>query len=660
VAVVLTATALGSARPTGADEDGLRFETRSVYTLDPAAGAVHVSVDVTATNERPNRYTATSVLQSYLPELGLVVLAEAANLSATRDDGTPLDVTLEPSESPLVSYAVVDVTPNLFFGDSQTFRLVYDLPSLPPRAEGLTRVNAAFGIVIALAEGDPTLASVEVVVPAGYDVEVVGDQLQRTNRSGNTVLTAEAITDPLAFDAVVVARRDEALVRRTVELGDHRIEVGAWPGDDEWADFVAAQVTNGIPTLEALIGRELPADRSGARADGTLQIVETSTPYVYGYAGWYLPFEHVIEIGEDLDAAVVLHELAHLWFNDDLFTDRWVNEGFAEEFASRALERLGQPLTAPEPVDPAVPGAIRLNGWSDPVLVDDESEAREDYGYNTSFAVLRAITDEIGLEKVAAVIDAAADHEIAYRGDRPPERWSSAATWRRFLDLLQEVGGSEQAVDLFTNHVVAPEEASVLAARQAARIVVDELEAAGAGWTAPLELRRAMSDWRFDEATALVADAGEILGVRDRISATVAPLGVEVPAALEDAYEGAVADLDDVARQAEDTQRTADAVAAADAAADRDLGLFGTIGAIGDDPEAIVERAARAFEDGNLDVAARSAAEAIELVDGADERGERRVASALGALLLVGWMVLARRAGTFERHPRGFARLADG
>src|SRR5262249_9795091 len=59
--------------------DGGRVESHSVYTLDPAARAVHVRVDVTVTNQMPNVRQGNSILESYLSGFNEPVPAETAN-----------------------------------------------------------------------------------------------------------------------------------------------------------------------------------------------------------------------------------------------------------------------------------------------------------------------------------------------------------------------------------------------------------------------------------------------------------------------------------------------------------------------------------------------------------------------------------------------------
>ena len=47
-------------------------------------------------------------------------------------------------------------------------------------------------------------------------------------------------------------------------------------------------------SIEAAIGLPWPADDS-------FEVIETLSPYLYGYAGWYTPLESSIEIGDELE-----------------------------------------------------------------------------------------------------------------------------------------------------------------------------------------------------------------------------------------------------------------------------------------------------------------------------------------------------------------------
>jgi len=628
--VLSLAPALVAVQPArAADPDGIRFQAHTTYRLDPAGAAVRVTVDISVTNEAPDSYSSQYVTQTYFPSIQIPVLPEATNFSTTRQDsGQALAVTPEPPTADGVATVMIDLSPDLYFAETQALRLSYDLPDLPPRSEGVTRVNGAFSTLLAFGVGDPGLTSVEVVVPATYEVETVGDTAIREDRGTEIIYRADAIQAPELWNLVVSGRNDDLLARQALSVEGHDFEVRAWPGDHEWSDFVGRHITDGVPILEELIGQPWPAVDQ-------LQITETVSPYLYGFAGWYSADDNTIEIGDELDPVVVLHELSHVWFNDEWFADRWIGEAFAEEYASQALHRLGSPLAAPKPVDRAAPGALRLNEWSDPEPQQDISEAHEEFGYNASWSVLRGISDEIGVDGLAKVLEATADRTIAYRGDPEPEQSAGPADWRRLLDLLEEVGGSDTAGDVFAERVVTGAQADLMEERERARAAYGELDQAGREWTPPTAVRLAMDDWDFDEADQLMAAAGQVLEVRAQVEEAVGPLDLELPSGLEEAYETERTDMDELAVVAEKHLEAARMVAAARATVDEDRGPWTTIGLWGADPGQKVAAAADAFEEGELDQAREAAVRAEDEIADAEGVGQVRAAGAGGGLVVL-------------------------
>lgn len=111
--------------------------------------------------------------------------------------------------------------------------------------------------------------------------------------------------------------------------------------------------------------------------------------------------------------------------------------------------------------------------------------------------MLRDLSGEIGMRGLAEVIAAVADRTIAYRGDPDPERAAGPADWRRLLDLLEEVGGSELADDVFSAHVVTEAQAALMEERERARDAYRELGEAGLEWSPPTAVRLAMDDWEL-------------------------------------------------------------------------------------------------------------------------------------------------------------------
>lgn len=626
------------------EHDGIRFQAHTTYRLDPPSRVVRVTIDLSLKNEAPDEYSSRYVTQTYFPSIAIPVLPEAINLTATRqDNGLPLAVTLDPPAADQLSTMNIDLSPDLYFPQTQALRVSYDLPDLPPRSEGVTRVNEAFATLLAFGVGDPGLTSVEVVLPGSYDVETVGDSVIREDRGAEVRYHAEDIQAPEAWNLVVSARNDDLLAREALSVSGHDIEVRAWPGDQEWTDFVGRHVNDGLPVLEELIGQPWPASEA-------LEITETVSPYLYGFAGWYTSYDNSIEIGDELDPEVVMHELSHVWFNEEMFADRWIGEAFAEEYASQALHQMGSPLSTPDPVDDAAPGALRLNEWSDPDPQEELSEEQETFGYNTSWSVLRRVRDEIGAEGLTAVIAAASDRTIAYLGDPMPEQSGGAADWRRLLDLLEEVGGSDLADDVFMAHVVTEAQGALMTEREEARSAYRKLDEAGLEWTPPTAVRMAMEGWDFDDAHELMLSAGQVLEVRDQLAATVRPLDLEIPTALEEAYETEREDLGPLGDSVQEHLDAARSVAAARATVDGDRGPWTTIGLWGADPAAKVDAAGSAFEDGELQEATASAAAAEDEVEDAQGAGQTRAAVAGGGVVLLALAgfrarVLARRRG---------------
>ncbi len=543
------------AAPAHAQEDptqGLRVESRTTYTVDLAGSVVRVHHDVTLTNQTPDRVSGAYVEQYYFHAFSIPILGQGTGVVAQRGDGRGLGVTVEPVEGGLISFAVVDLSPNLFYGQTQTIRLSYDIVGVPPRSGAAANVNPAFATFPVFAVGDPGLSGVEVVVPQGPDVEVVGEPLDRSSADGTVVYAADAIADPLGWFTTLVVRDDSQLAERVVEYGESEVRVQGWPDDPEWLDVTSRLAEDGLPALEAVIGFGWDEPRE-------LVIVETVTPYVYGYGGWYDSSRELIEVGDSLDDLVTLHEMAHAWFNDQLFQGRWISEAFADEVAARAMEALGDERPRPEPIDVASPVRRPLNDWTVPALDDPDSEAIESYGYNTSWSIAHSLFEEIGPEQMAEVLRAVDERRTPYPATTVDDTLDTIVGWRNLLDLLEEVGGSTEAEQLFRDHVVATPDLAVLDDRAAARTAYDELVAAGDGWAPPAVLRDRMAWWDFDDAAELVPEVEELLDVRDELAADLAVADLDLPAPLHESFEAAT-DLDDLAEVMDDADDAAEAL----------------------------------------------------------------------------------------------------
>ena len=231
-----------------------------------------------------------------------------------------------------------------------------------------------------------------------------------SERARSTTFTAADIDRPEDWWAIVTAQDDERLNDLLVEEDGRSFHIRSWPGDDEWSRFVADYVGDPVDELAGLVGEPW--------IDGEpYDVVEAYSPYLYGYAGWFEPIERRIVIGEELDPSVVMHELAHGWFNGDVISERWINEGLANAYAARTLSAIGQeaPELGPAPDDIPFP----LAGWAD-ALAEADSEAAADveaYGYDTSWFVVDQMIQEIGIDQMKVVLDSVFARQPAYAGD---------------------------------------------------------------------------------------------------------------------------------------------------------------------------------------------------------------------------------------------------
>ncbi len=638
--------------PPAAAAEELRLAADTTYTLDPGAGVVHVTIDITATNLKPNGTQGDRIITYYWDQLGFGIQREATGVRAT-SAGRRLTVSTEAEEG--FSSLTVRLANRLTFRETQRVRIQYDLVGGEPRSESSIRVGRAFASFYAWAWGDPGRASVTVNIPAGFDENVNGGDVTRSTADGAVRLRATAIDEPQEWFITVDAERPSQLTRDPiVVMGGARITVQSWPEDDEWRAKVHDLMADGLPLLQRFIGLDWPVA-------GELNVVEVHTPLLEGYAGVYYTDRERIEIGEDLDDLTIVHEAAHAWFNDDLFTLRWITEGMADEYAWQVLDELGIEVPGPRAVTPDGAGTVALNRWTHPGRIeDDETDARETFGYNASWTVLRELIDEIGIDGMEQVIAAADADETAYRGEGAPERVTARDDWRRFLDLLVEVGGSEQAEALFREWVVDGGQVDLLDRRAEAREAYAALVEAGDGWAVPWSVRSKLSGWDFTRAGSRIAEAETVLDARDTLVERAGALGVSRSERLEEAYESAMEDLDEAEAIAAEEAISLDALDAATAALARERDALTALGLWNEPlPEDRYAAATAAFSADAHALAVSEADAARAIVDAAPQVGRSRATTAGiagGGLLLVGGtIVVVRRRRRGGRGPTASA-----
>ncbi len=630
----------GTARPTPATGtggpaavDGLDVATAATYVLDAAARRVRVDVDITAVN----RLSDTAGLRYYYPAVNLAIQPEAASITA-QQAGARDRATTEPRSG--YRLLAIEFHTRLYAGQTAHVHLAYVLPAGAPRSTSGVRVGAAYSTFVAWAFGDR--GTVEVDVPGSYEVGTSGDPMTvSSGGTGGHVLTS-AVSDPGAWYAWIDARNDAALSSQVLDLpGGEQVVVRAWPEDAAWRRRVAQTLTAAIPVLVKKIGLPWPVS-------GRLTVLEVSAAQLEGYAGFYSASAHEITVSEDLDPFTIVHEASHAWFNESLFTNRWITEGLANEYAYRTLQAMGASVGGPGDVRTSAPTAFALDTWGPPAAIKTRTQdAREQWAYDASWTVVREVVAEVGESGMSTVFAAAAAGTTAYPGGGPPERAELPSDWRRLADLAEQLGGGTGIAEIIAPWALTPVERTELGPRAAALAAYRGLVAAGGAWAAPLVVRMDLDGWDFGAAEDAIAAASTVLRERDAVAATAAAERLSVPAGHEASYEAATT-VSALVRAGDDEAKAGDAldaVAAADRAADAPRDGLVSLGLLGSDPAASLAAARAAWEAGDLAAAQQGASTvAGQLAVAADAGRLRLVAIGAAVLALVLLVAVARAA----------------
>jgi len=621
--------ALDAPAALAAGDLGIRTATR--YVVVPDKGIVRVVVNVTATNEKPDTSVGGATTRYYYDGMNLGVQPEARNVRATQG-GAPVRVDVSDRDG----YRLIAVLfrSGLFFGQQAKVRLAFDLPAGKPRSNSDVRVGPAFASFLAWSFGDT--GTIRIDVPKAFDVDISGSELSKTTTAKGTQVFRAETSNPISWFAWVNARNDAGLTREQLQLaGGEVVLVRAWPEDSRWRRRVGRILGEGIPELTRRIGLPLPVD-------GSLSVLEIHTPLLEGYAGFYDPKTDEITISEDLDDATIVHEASHAWFNQHLFTERWITEGLAETYAVEVVDAIGENASGRQPVDPDAAIAFPLNEWPGPSPIkDDEASAREQFGYDAAYQVMAGIVAAAGDEGMQRVFAAADGGTTAYPGEAAPEKTTLTENdWRRFLDLTEQLGGVPGVANLLQTWALTDDETALLPARADARETYVALAALAGGWAAPAAVRLAMDGWRFDEAGAGIAAATGVVERRDAVAELAAAQDLEPPDDLEARYEAAadVAAIRDVGAEeasAEASLRTL-AAAATTVTAPRDW--LTELGLSGKSPDADLAQARDWWEAGRYDEAASLASFAAATIAVAPDAGRGRalvVGGIVGLVLLV-------------------------
>ena len=615
---------------TAAADRGLVVLMQTRYDPAPDRRLIRVTIDAVATSYTPNSDQGLAYYSSFT-----FAVPEAADAVSASSDGQPLSTRLGAAKD---TFRQIDVAfaHDLFYQQSYAFQVSFELPDKGGAPNRDLRVGTSIVAFPVLAYGSLGEAgsSVQVVLPAGFRASIQGSPMVRsTDSAGRVVLTADNLSDPFGFYAYLAADRPgtfgEHHLQTTIDGQAASLWVRSWEDDPEWGTRVSDLMNRGLPALQGLIGLRYPVT-------GTLTVEEAAPTILGDYAGTYTQATGSILVRYDADAYVALHEAAHIWFNETLFDERWINEGFAELYGVQAAAQIGAQGEALTLTNDLLKSRIPLNDWGAAGIPDSNTEY---FAYAASYQVAGLLLDRVAAAGLRVVWQSLTDGEVSYlpaHASGAPETGVTlhVARWQQLLDLIDERTGTS-VDDIWSEWVVDAAQRPLMQDRATARTEYAALARRAGDWNLPRDLRLEMSSWQFAAAEAEIGVATTVLADRGQISALAGALGLTPPRVLKAAFEGgggiAVA-RDEAAAELRVLRRIA---AAADRLA-KEPDPFEAIGLLGSSPDATLASARGAFEADHLDAASAAIADALAVRDGAESAGQLRSGFAGGGLLVLG------------------------
>ena len=622
----------------------LTIVTTARYDVQPNRRRVHVSVDLTLTNHLKDTVTK----RYFFDHAFLAVLPGSSGYAFTWAGAGQPSVRVA-SRTKSYTLLRLNLAQHINSGKSATYRLTFNLADpggAPSRDLRVGDTLVSFPVWAFASDATPG-SSVSVIFPKGYQIQVEAGSIAapETLPDGRVIFRSGVLAKPLDFFAYLVADRPGAYSTTTVSttvLDDPvQVTVRAWSDDAVWAKRVGSLVKRGLPVLGKRIGLPWPDFET------TLTVEEALSRSTGGYAGIYDPSAGKVAIAYYADEFVILHEASHAWFNGALLADRWSNEAFASYYGAAAASDLKLKVRTDVLTDALKKSRIPLNAWGP---VGTEKVEQEDYAYAAALELARQIVRRAGTEGIQAVWKDAAGKIGAYQPagggsetvDGPPD-------WRGLLDLL-EARTSATYEDLWRMWVARPEDLPLLDARAAARTKYDALLADVQDWRVPKPIRDAMRAWQFQDATALIQGAEDILALRGDVEKAAQNAGLVAPASLRLAFENDDG-FDDATAEASSELQAVERYTEAVARRPTQLTPLMSLGMWGETPDADLVAARDAFARGDMSASSLASDEAAASWSNAESIGQGRAFS-IGTLVLFGLMALGLFLATFRRRRR--------
>ncbi|HTC85950.1 MAG TPA: hypothetical protein VK656_04570, partial [Candidatus Acidoferrum sp.] len=596
------------------------------YDVQADQHRVHVTVNLAATSHT----TDTQIRRYYIDHAFLAVLPATTGFKVVVVGSTATPHVAVTSKDKSQTLLRIDFGTKLGSGKTLQLKLTFDLPDPGGAATRTVRIGATLATFPVWAFGTTggSGATVTVAFPAGYKVEFQGSALAGpTTTSGGTLLySSGSLSKPLGFVAYVVADRPGAYAETpltlTVAGSPLSVVVRAWTDDTTFGKKTAALVSASLPALGGLIGVPVPGVQT------QLAVEEAITRAAGGYAALYDIAGQRIVVAYDAVPSVVLHEIAHAWFNGALVADGWAAEGMASYYAGLVAPRVKVTMPAQPLTRTVLAAKIPLNSWDGSGRPDP---AVDTYVRAASLNLAKLIAERagpVGLTAVWKAILAGEQPDLPVFGGSTSNvsGASSAASpaaatapdWRGLLDLL-ETRTTATYTDLWRDWVVTPDQAALLDARTAARAAYASALSEATGWELPAAVRTALDAWQFPAASDLIARSRAVFASRPALVIAATAAGLTLPGTAKVVFEksGPTAASAEIAAE----RAAIDRIVADTAARPNGSDPVVDVGLIGQQPDLALADARSAFATGDLAGAVASADAARITWDGARDIG---------------------------------------
>jgi hypothetical protein len=623
--------------------NGMTETGTTTYEVVPDKAQIRVTVQVSIYNDKPSQAESGRVTSYYWNNTEMGVEKQAGAVAVSSNAGAVYQTEVSSDRY----YRYLKLTyPNVYYGQTRVVTATYTIPAAPHAAGGF-RAGKAYASLCAMGNG-LDVGTVSVVIPDGYAFynDAGGEMSPSTTSAGKQTYTSGSLTTPYKFWTCIDAEQEASLMHTPVTAGSQAFDIQAWPEDPAWSAGVGADITTDVPALEALTGLKMPG--------GTVAILEAGDQQLGEYGGMYNSATSTAQIPETVQKDTVAHELSHIWFNHNLFADKWISEGLAG-FSEQAAGA-GNFTPCAEPGAYPGTGSPNLKLWQ---LLNNNSTTQDDqvsaYQYGASCYIFTTLAADMGPANLKLVLKAAYADQMAYVSTTADEKISGASlplSSKELLDLIDERGMVPAGEDLDTAQTLLAKygifDATTLSDRSTARSAYHELASAAKSWKLPPAIREPMANWEFDSAQAAMATAKQIVDSRDSIGKLIPDLSLD-GTVLQKQFEAAETqtDLDNLLTL---IKAEADAAARVDQAtklSNNSRSILESIGLLGTDVQTPLTQARTDLANVKPESATTGAQRVIDRIDKSSDQGLLRAGSVAGILavilLLLALVVFLRR-----------------